>query len=105
MFSVKCTHIIIYQCLMVLAIIKQQVMTWIITQNVLKNKAQRASFIVSIGTSGRSSSDCPIKCPVARAHIFSKLFTQIDPHAIHDALHGMPYWPVSHVLLHDNTKV
>jgi len=35
---------------------KQQVITWIITQNVFKNNAMRASLTVRIGTSGRSSS-------------------------------------------------
>ena len=57
-----------------LAIIKPQVITCIITQNVLKNKANRASLKVKMGTSGRSLSVCPIKCPVALAHIFSRLF-------------------------------
>lgn len=59
---------------MVLAIIKQQVITCIITQKVFKNKAIRASLKVKIGTSGRSWSDSPIKCPVALAQIRSKLF-------------------------------
>jgi len=35
---------------------KQQVITWIITQKVFRNNAIRASRTVRIGTSGRSSS-------------------------------------------------
>jgi hypothetical protein len=49
---------------------------WIITQNVLKNKAIRASRKVKIGISGRSSSVAPMRCPVALAQIFSKLFKE-----------------------------
>ena len=49
---------------------------WIITQNVFKNRAIRASCKVKIGTSGRSSSVEPIRCPVALAQIFSKLFKE-----------------------------
>ena len=96
-------HIIIYQCLMVLAIIKQQVTTCIITQNVFKNNAIRASLKERIGTTGLSSSVCPIRCPVARAHMRSKAFTQINPRSTHDGLHGMPCCFVSHELLHDST--
>ena len=95
---IKYAHII-YQCLMVLAIIKKQVMTWMITQKVFKNKAIRSSRRVRIGTSGLSSSVCPIRCPVARAQMRSNEFTQIDPHSIHDDLHGMPYCSVSHAPL------
>jgi len=45
------------------------------TQNVFKNNAIRASVRVKIGTSGRSSSVDPMRCPVARAQIFSSPFT------------------------------
>jgi hypothetical protein len=63
-----------YQCLMVLAIIKKHVTICIMTQKVLRNKAIRASRRDRIGTSGLSLSVLPIRCPVARAQIFSRLF-------------------------------
>jgi len=53
----------------------KQVMVCSATQNVFKNSAMRASVRVNMGTSGRSSSVAPIKCPVARAQIFSSPFT------------------------------
>ena len=53
-----------------------QVMTCINIQNVLRQSAILASRTVRIGTSGLSSSVCPIKCPVALAQIFSMLFTE-----------------------------
>lgn len=90
---------------MTLAIIKQQVMACIITQNVFKNNAILASRMVRIGTSGLSSSVCPIRCPVARAHIRSKEFTQIDPRSTLYDLHGKPYCSVFRELLHDNTII
>jgi hypothetical protein len=63
-----------YQCLIVFAMMNPQVTTCIITQKVLKNKANRASRKVKMGTSGRSSSVCPIRWPVALAQTFSRLF-------------------------------
>jgi hypothetical protein len=53
---------------------KQHVITCMMTQNVFKNNAIRASLKVSIGMSGRSSSVWPIEWPVALAQTFSKLF-------------------------------
>ena len=53
------------------AIITKQVTVCNATQNDFKNKAIRASLSVSIGISGLSESVCPIRCPVARAQIFS----------------------------------
>ena len=64
----------LFQCLIVFAMMNPQVTTCIITQKVLKNKANRASLKVKMGTSGRSSSVCPIRWPVARAQTFSTLF-------------------------------
>ena len=49
------------------------------TQNVFKNNAIRASVRVKIGTSGRSLSVDPMRCPVARAQIFSNPFTLSFP--------------------------
>ena len=51
-------------------------MTWMMTQKVFKNNAILASRMDKMGTSGRSSSVCPIRWPVARAHMRSKLFIQ-----------------------------
>ena len=97
--------VIFYQCLITFAIIKQQVITCMLIQDVFKNKAIRASRRVSTGTSGRSWSVSPIKCPVALAQIFSKLFKQTNPHSIHGVLLCRPCYFVSHVLPHDSTKV
>ena len=47
----------VYQCLIVLAMIKMQVTTCINTQNVFKNKEILASLSVRIGISGRSLSE------------------------------------------------
>ena len=71
-----------YQCLIVFAIIKKQVTTWMVTQNVLRNSAILASRNVKIGTSGLSLSELPIKWPVALAQTRSILFNLASPHAI-----------------------
>jgi hypothetical protein len=55
-------------------IIATQVMIWITTHDVFKNKAILASRSVSTGTLGRSASVAPITCPVALLQIFSNEF-------------------------------
>ena len=95
--------VIFYQCLITFAIIKQQVTTCMLIQDVFKNKAIRASRRVSTGTSGRSWSVSPIKCPVALAQIFSKLFKQTNPHSIHGVLLCRPCCFVFRALPHDST--
>ncbi len=56
------------------------------TQKVLRNRAIRASRRDRIGTSGLSLSVLPIRCPVARAQIFSRLFNLDTRYLLDDQL-------------------
>jgi hypothetical protein len=85
--------------------ITQHVITCNTTHEVLRNNAIRASRNVNTGTLGRSSSVCPMRCPVALAQIRTSEFKKTDPRSIHDDLHDMPCCFVSHALLHDSTIV